>query len=154
MASNKLETDGRPKFSGPVWPADTGITPLSLLSLPPPLSRRICVMPKMNAGSWHDPEQSEQNTSFEDSHCEFKTHVYMALFEETGLSLSMIRDFYCRFVIWVSIYNLICIAMERHTALVYPIFYKKTTKKHIAFVFGIIYVFCGISILPEAQFVK
>ena len=55
---------------------------------------------------------------------------------------------------WVSIYNLIYIAMERHTALIYPIQYKKITTKHAVMAFLFIYIFSGICILPEAQFVR
>ena len=61
---------------------------------------------------------------------------------------------YFRFVMWVSIYNLIYIALERHVALVYPIHYKRITTRHIVIAILLIHGFNGICILPEAQLVR
>ena len=55
---------------------------------------------------------------------------------------------------WLSIYNLIYIALETHAAFIYPIRYKKITTRHAVMAFLFMYIFSGICILPEAQFVR
>ena len=52
---------------------------------------------------------------------------------------------------WASIHNLICIAMERHIAVIYPVRYKKVTIRHVVFGLVFVYVLDFVLMLPNAQ---